>query len=402
LGFQREISSAAAFEMRYVGNHATNLFQSINGNPYIAGIAADFPSLLPAGVTPCTTPDPGLTSALGRVNCHEGVIRNRTNSAYSDYNGVEMELRTQNLWRQLTMRANYTYSKATDNADEIFGTFGSGSGIAFSQNPLNFKGAEHGLSGLDFPHQFNLLITEDLPFFRGQHSYLGHVFGGWAVSAGYHLASGQTYTAGQISLAQGSGSPYLDSNFNAAFAGFGTGDGGIRPFLGSNSAPAGQVGIFAADACQNFGAPNAMNVLVGPGCALAPTQLISLNAINQGDALGTPVTKSSVRFIANGFQAAQVFGTPFGNVGRNTLRAAKINNVDMSVFKNIKFWERTNLQLHLDATNVFNHTQPNNVDPFIDDAGLSGFQTGFANPALFPSGTATSNRIVRIGLLLTF
>src|SRR5260221_7211821 len=123
LGVQRELSSAAAVEVRYVGNHATNLFQSINANPFIAGIAADFPSLLPAGVTPCTTPAPGVTSALGRVNCNEGVIRQRTNSAYSDYNGVEMELRTQNLWRQLTMRANYTYSKATHNADEIFGTF---------------------------------------------------------------------------------------------------------------------------------------------------------------------------------------------------------------------------------------------------------------------------------------
>jgi len=61
-----------------------------------------------------------------------------------------------------------------------------------------------------------------------------------------------------------------------------------------------------------------------------------------------------------------------------------------------------NLQLHLDATNVFNHTQPNNVDPFIEDAGLSSFETGFANPQLYPSSTATSNRVVRIGMLLNF
>jgi len=401
LGVQREITSAAAVEVRYVGNHATNLFQSINANPNIAGIAADFPKLIPSGVTPCTTP--AIPSALGRVNCNEGVIRERTNSAYSDYNGVEMELRTNNLWRQLTMRANYTYSKATDNADEIFGTFGSGSAIAFSQNPLNFRGAEHGLSGLDFPHQFNLLITENLPFFRGQHSYLGHVLGGWAVAAGYHLASGQPYTPAQVALAQGSGSPYIDSAFNAAFAGFGTGDGGIRPFSGSASAPVTQVGIFAADACQNFGAPLVKNgPLVGPGCSLVPTQLISLNAINQGDSVGTPIAKSGVRLIANGLQADQIFGTPFGNVARNSLRANKINNVDMSVFKNIKFWERVNLQLHLDATNVFNHTQPNNVDPFLDDAGNNGFENGFGNPQLYPSNTGTSNRVVRIGILLNF
>ncbi|HWN74140.1 MAG TPA: hypothetical protein VNO13_00250, partial [Candidatus Udaeobacter sp.] len=390
-----ELSSSAAFEVRYVGNHAMNLYQSINQNPDIAGIAADFPGLLPAGVTPCTTPV--ISSAAGRVNCNEGVIRQRTNSGYSDYEGVETELRTNNLWHQLSMRANYTYSKATDNADEIFGTFGTGSAISFSQNPLNFTGAEHGLSGLDFPHQFNLLLTEELPFYRGQHGIVGHLAGGWAVSVGYHLSSGQTYTPTQFSLAAFSGSPYVDTSFNTGFAG--NFDGGTRPFIGSMSAPATQVGIYAADACQNFGSAPTMGApLVGPGCGLAPTQLISLNAINQGDGVGTPVTKGAVRFIANGLQADQIFGTPFGNAARNSLRSSKINNVNMSVFKNIKFWERVNLQMHLDAQNVFNHVQPNNIDPFIDDAGLVSEFTGFANPAV----QASPNRTVRIGLLLTF
>ena len=397
LGVQRELSSAAAIEARYVGNHATNLFQSINANPFIAGIAADFPNLIPAGTTPCTTPAPGVPSALGRVNCNEGVIRERTNSAYSDYNGVEIELRTNNLWRQLTMRANYTYSKTTDNADEIFGTFGAGSANPFAQNPLDFRGGEHGLSGLDFPHQFNLLITENLPFYRGQHGYLGHVLGGWAVAAGYHLASGQTYTPAQIFLAQFSTAgtnPYLDAGFNTAFGGFGTADGAIRPYIGNPSALTTQVGIFAGDSCNSFGV----------GCGFAANQLLSLNTMNTNplDAVGVPVTKNDVRFIANGVTANQVFGTPFGNAARNSLRAARVNNVDMSIFKNIKFWERVNMQLHLDATNVFNHFQPNNVDPYIDDAGINAFETGFGNPQLFPSSTATSQRVVRIGMVITF
>ena len=394
-GVQRELSPFAAIEVRYVGNHAMDLYQSINQNPFIAGIAADFPSLLPAGVTPCTTPV--VSSALGRVNCNEGVVRQRTNSGYSDYDGVETEFRTNNLWHQLSMRANYTYSKTTDNADEIFGTFGTGSGIAFSQNPLNFTGAEHGLSGLDFPHQFNLLLTEELPFYRGQHGIVGHIAGGWAVSVGYHLSSGQPYTPQQFQLAAFSGSPYVDTGFNTGFAG--NFDGGTRPFIGSMSAPATQVGIYAADACNNFGSsPTPGAALVGPGCSLAPTQLISLNAINQGDALGTPTTKNAVRYIANGFQADQIFGTPFGNAARNSLRGPRTNNVNMSVIKSIKFWERVNLQMHLDAQNVFNHVQFNNIDPFIDDAGLVSEFTGFANPAV----QAAPNRTVRIGLLLTF
>src|SRR6266851_4659159 len=83
LGLQRELRPNAVFEVRYVGNHALDLFQSINGNPEIAGLAANFPSLVPSGETPCTTPQvvlgPGQTAnpALGRVNCALGIVRER-------------------------------------------------------------------------------------------------------------------------------------------------------------------------------------------------------------------------------------------------------------------------------------------------------------------------------------
>jgi len=386
-GIQREISEAGAFEARYVGNHATNLFQSINENPYIAGIAADFPSLLPSGVTPCTTP--AIPSAAGRANCNLGVVRQRTNSAYSDYDGVELEFRTNNLWRQLTMRANYTYSKTTDNADEIFGTGSAGQAVAFSQNPLAYTSPEHGLSALDFPNQFHLLATEQLPFYREQHGIVGHIVGGWAVSAAYIWSSGQPFTAQQFALNYFSGAPnpYVDVTFNTGFAG--NYDGGMRPFLGSASAPATQVGIYAADACNNFGV----------GCSLASNQLISLNAINNGDTVGTPTTKNAVRYITNGYEADQLFGTPFGNVARNSLRAAQTNNVNLSLIKTVKFWERATVQLRLDAQNAFNHLQPNQgIDPFIDDAGYTQLETGFANTTVQQSLA----RVIRIGLKINF
>jgi hypothetical protein len=159
-----------------------------------------------------------------------------------------------------------------------------------------------------------------------------------------------------------------------------------------------QVGIYAADACNNFGSVGSGGVVVGPGCSLAPTQLISMNAINNGDTVGTPTTKNAVRFIANGFEADQIYGTPFGNAARNSLRSAKTNNVNLSLVKNVKFWERANLQLHLDAQNAFNHVQPVGIDPFLDDAGYALFGTGFGNTSLQTS----SARVVRAGLLLIF
>src|SRR6185436_8890709 len=62
----------------------------------------------------------------------------------------------------------------------------------------------------------------------------------------------------------------------------------------------------------------------------------------------TPVTPNDVRFIINGPGAAQKFGTPFGNVGRNLFRGDRIEVVDFSVFKTFKITERVNLQYRLE------------------------------------------------------
>jgi len=47
----------------------------------------------------------------------------------------------------------------------------------------------------------------------------------------------------------------------------------------------------------------------------------------------------------------------FGDSGRNSIRGPGINNVDLSVFKNIKFGERLNMQFRTEFFNAFNHTQ---------------------------------------------
>ncbi|HYA97122.1 MAG TPA: TonB-dependent receptor, partial [Methylomirabilota bacterium] len=200
LGFEREVSKNSAFEVRYVGDHAYDLFQSINGNPSISSLSAHFPNLVPAGLTPCplgqVVPGPGQSDAssalgAGRVNCAQGVLRERTNGGYSFYNGLQMEFRSTNLFNQLTLRAAYTFSKTLDNVSEIFSSFGGGNTIAFAQNPLNTTTAEYGLSGLNIPHQVSLLFNENLPFFKQQHGLLGHLLGGWSLSANYIWASGQ-------------------------------------------------------------------------------------------------------------------------------------------------------------------------------------------------------------------
>jgi hypothetical protein len=400
-GVQRELGAATVLEARYVGNHATNLFQSINGNPKINGLQANFPNLVPGGLTPCTTPTtilgPGQTThpELGRVDCNQGIVRRRTNSAYSDYNGLQLELRANNIFHQLTLKSGYTFSKTTDNVSEIFSTFGGGNSQTFSQSQVNYTGAEHGLSGLDFRHNWFVTFTEDLPMFRAQHGLVGHVLGGWAVSGSYFITSGQPYTPFQFAL--NGGGPNYDNAFVGAF--YGTVDQALRPFLGSLSAPVNSVGIYAGDVCA---ADTADGALCG-NPAITSTTLVSFNAFNNGF-IGTKVdpttgntvpdpqnpakvvTNKDVRFIANTPTANTVFKSPFGNVGRNTLRDYWTNIGNFALFKTINVKENLKVVWHMSMLNVFNHPNYFSIDPFLDDAGLHSEGTGFADPTVFSGG----------------
>ncbi len=387
-GIQREITPRSVVELRYVGNHGSDLFQSINANPDVSAIAADFPKVLPSGITPCSDTDAVVPSAVGRVNCGFGVLRRRTNSALSDYNGLQFQFRATNLANQLSMLTSYTWSKTTDNVTEIFGTFAGGNSLAFSQNPLDFVHGEHGLSGLDIPQNWTVGFYEEIPAFRSQRGVKGKTLGGWGISGSYIISSGQTYSPVQYVL----NGVYPDAAFLGAFTG---GAEALRPFLSNPTAHANQVGIFAADACGDFGV----------GCGLAANALLSLNAINATGS-ETPVTNSAVRFIVNAPQANSTFGTPWGTAGRNTLRDYHTNLANFALYKNVKITERTRIQWHMSMENAFNHPNFSSIDPFVDDAGFALETTGFADPRLFtganPLNPGLGQRRIRFGLKLFF
>ena len=300
-----------------------------------------------------------------------------------------MEYRATNLFNQLTVRSSYTYSKATDTNSEIFSTSSAGNSSAFAQNPLNFINAEHGTSGLDFPQRWTLTFTEELPFFKQQHGLVGHTLGGWSIAADYILSSGQGFTPLQVVEATNTGGNFYDNVFNGTFNGFET----ARPFLGSLSAPLTSVGIYCGDA----------HTLLGTNCSsVGNNQLISLNALNTTGSV-VAVNNNNVRFIENTGIAQQIFGTPFGNVGRNTVRDAISNVANLSIYKAFKFKERSSFEIHATALNVFNHFNFSSVDPFLLDAGLTSNGTGFGDPSLTGTNAgANGYRRLFIGGVLRF
>jgi hypothetical protein len=419
-GVQREMGSHAAAEVRYVGNHANNLFQSVNQNPYLgcgdpgcvnpitgggenpgladAIAAGEFPSdIIPSGLTPCPAAQASVTRATGRVNCNAGRVRERTNTAYSDYNGVQAELRTNNLFHQLTLRTNYTFSKTTDNASEIFGTFAGGGTYAFSQDPFNFRSAEHGLSGQDFPNTWTVSFNEDLPAFRAQHGIVGHILGGWSVAGSYIIQSGQTFTPVQAVLNSFTNpADFFDAGFDASFnSGLET----ARPFVSNPAAPANTIGITAADTCTIFG---------GAACSAPSGTLYDLAPLFNGNGAENPVDGSSVHFIANGAGSQAIFRTPFGTAGRNSLRGGRTNTANFQVSKTIKWGERASIVWHMSMINALNHpnfgyTQSGcitclTIDPFIEDVGAQAQGTGFADPKVMDGG----HRSIRFGIKVAF
>jgi hypothetical protein len=140
----------------------------------------------------------------------------------------------------LSLGVAYTWSKTLDNASEIF-AFGD---IASpnAQNPFDINKGERSLSNLHRPHAFSANFIYDVPFFKEQRGFAGHVLGGWQINGTYILTSGAAYTASQSFNGNlGLGNTYLTA--------------GDRPFIGNPNADERLVAISQVNAAMIFGIP---------------------------------------------------------------------------------------------------------------------------------------------------
>ena len=407
LRVQREFSHNQVLSVAWVWTHGVGLFANQNTNPYIAnlvnGFSADgfnftgFPGLVPAGVKPLSASAcPGLAdnnnACAGRLN-NEGLVGSRANTAESDYNALQIHYQAR-VFNQLSIGASYTFSKALDNASEVFGF----TEPEVPQDPFNNK-VERGYSLFNRPQVFAMNFVWDLPMFKEQKGILGHIAGGWQFNGIYNLASGQDYTPQDIfnTFFVGQGGSYDDIGFNNFFVG----EDALRPFIGSLKAPIQNVGINSVDAL--------LAGLVPANTKAAFNVFYSMNGLNNGRI--QVVTPSQVRYIVNGPGADQFFGTPFGTATRGSLVGPTLNNWNLGLFKNIRVRESINLQLRLEAFNAFNHPNPaigfnaqTNItgalpiaNAVVEQAGAAS-GTGFANN----TGIEQAAREVQIGVKIIF
>ena len=135
---------------------------------------------------------------------------------------------------------------------------------------------------------------------------------------------------------------------------------------------------------------------------VAPPIVSLCIALSSGEVVN--VTTSQVHFIFNGPGSAQVFNTPFGNASRNSLRGPRLNQLNASLFKNIKVGERLTVQLRGEAYNVLNHPNPGYgvnaagylPDFFTEDAGIQG--SGFADKG----DIELARRVIQLGIRIIF
>lgn len=370
------------FEARYAGNHSVGLFQSLNDNPHIYGTALAYPKIVAPSLF-CTD-----SSAVGYhyVNCDKRRVRERANTAWSEYNGLQLSVRTRD-YHHLNASFGYTFSKTMDNASEIFGTFGGGSTIAFAQNPFDTDRGERALSGISIPHVASASFVYDIPMFHDQKGVIGKLLGGYELNGVWMYDVGQPVTPyqldygyfGYVGMAN-----YCDMNFAAAFSGYGD---TCRPVSSNKKANPQAVGIYL-----NQNSADELGIASG---------YYTLGSIidYQDGVVDAPIrtTKNGVRWLYNNSDYADLVGNPFPGVSRSALRANGWDSVNASMFKSTTFREHYTLQLQLSATNVLNHRLLGTPDAEIDDT-LSYYNTFWDNNQAY----GTNARQVQLGARIIF
>jgi hypothetical protein len=281
LSVQRELPGQTGLEVAYVGNLGRHLQYQYNLEQLPIGSV-----LSPTNPQPFYSPFKGYT-----------FINFTKYDSSSSYNSVQAKL-TRRFRRDLTVTADYVYSKAMDIEDNdngnINATNGGGNGLTDPFNPHR----DWARAGYDRTHVFNLNYIYNLPEFRSSGRFMRLVAGGWEIGGIWKWWSGPPLDV-------------VDSKGNPGSFGTLSGGNSVRPDLGS-----GNPYLDHGDKIH----------WLNPAVFIAP-------------------------------QPGSV-----GNIRRNAFTGPGINNWDMSLFKNLNFNERVRLQLRLETYNTFNHTQPNSVN----------------------------------------
>jgi hypothetical protein len=194
------------------------------------------------------------------------------------------------------------------------------------QNAYNAHEGEYGLATLDRRHVFTADFVYNLPFFKDQKQLVGKVLGGWEISGVTYFNTGLPNTITTLAGTDPSGLGIL-----------GPSSAGPRPDM----------------VCDpNQGAPHTRFQWYNASC----------------------------------FQNVPAGVHRPGNAGRGVASGPGFERVDLALFKNVTFKEHYRFQLRGEATNAFNHANPNAFGSLGLGSSLFDVITTYRDPRIIQLG----------------
>jgi hypothetical protein len=331
LSLQRQLGTATVASVSYVGAVGRHNLTYIEANPGDPALCLYLSD--PANVAPNT----GTCGPNGEQNQYieaNGTVVNGTRTRFGTNIGANsfMSSTASSSYNSLQLSLKHTEKYANFLIGYTWSkSIDNGSGV-FDPTDVFNPASSRALSSFDVPQNLVASYTVQLPFnnFIGKGDLSRRVTAGWALAGVTSLVSGEPV---QIS------------------------EGDDYSLIGANS---------------SFDKPNAAN----NGSPLF---------INRNPRKGLPY------FNPNYF-ASEKLGH-VGDITRRFFVGPGINNSDMALLKNTVITGDKQLQLRVEAFNVFNHTQFNNPSGDFNNTGVGGF--GYVTSARDP-------RIMQVALKLSF
>jgi len=267
-----------------------------------------------------------------------GGLVDQGSNGNSNYSSLQASLRKQ-FTNGLFMTNSYTWAHCIDDV----------SGLRGNLNPFN---TARDIGNCDFDVRQNYVgsVVYQLPWFKDQRGFLGHLLGGFSVASVVTLASGIPFD--------------IIDNADRSL----TGAGDDRPnYIGGNVA---------------FVDPRSNSFYGTTG---------NQNNYFDGTGGGTATGAGNPYFARVGSGPAASLGAGYyGNFGRNVFHGPGTLNTDVRVTKLFRITESQSLSVRGEAFNFFNHTQFYNPDGNIND------------PTFGQISSARNARIVQLSMQYTF
>ena len=295
----RQVTASATFS----GTTGKRLYSIANINRQGSGLA-----LLGTNDTTrnCSPVNAAGTTQPSRLNCQYNDINFRGNGGKSSYQGITFALESGNLFGSgLTLASRYTYAVSKDNLSTTFSETGNAFNLGFL-DPYNPQ-LDYGYADSDVRHRFITNFVWELPTKK----YFSQ---GLAKS----LLGDFTLTG------------IIDANSGTPFSEYDCGGDTVT-------------------VCYRLIPSGSLNLTGSRGADTGdPNRFTYIDLSNQTSVVLPRSSSTNIFPGENGF-------LPSNMTARNAFRGPGNWNVDLALSKRFFFNERMNLQLRVDAQNVFNH-----------------------------------------------